>query len=179
MKEEINHIRRRLKDEGVKTAEFFEGLSQADWEQQVYQTGSRWRVRQVLAHFISAERAYQEYLADVLGGGTGAPNDLDIDRFNEAEVASIQGTPGELIEGFKQARQATLELTEPLDDSDLLTVAKHPWFESQEVGWYLKLLYRHNTMHRMDIQKALRSGQPLSHTDEHKTGRQVDPPPGT
>ena len=176
MNEEINHIRRRLSDEGEKMVAYFNALSPEDWEQQIYQTGSEWRVRQVLAHFISAERAYQKYLTDVLQGGTGAPDSLDIDEFNEAEVPTIQGTPAELIEGFQQVRIDTLKMTETLVDSDLTRIANHPWFDDKDVSWYLKLLYRHNTMHRMDIRKALRSGRPLSPTDDHKTGRQVDPP---
>ena len=176
MSEELLHIRRRLSDEGEKTVAYFESLSPADWEQQVYQTGSEWRVREILAHFVSAERAYQKYLDDVLRGGMGAPDDMDIDEFNESEVPTIQGSPAELIEVFKQVRIDTLELTESLDEADLTRAANHPWFEEKEISWYLKLLYRHNTMHRMDIRKALRSGQPVIPTDEHRTGRQVDPP---
>jgi hypothetical protein len=62
-----------------------------------------------------------------------------------------------------------------LENADLTLVANHPWFEEKEVGWYLKLMYRHNTMHRMDIRKALSAGQPITPTDEHRTGRQVNP----
>ena len=176
MNEEITHIRRRLSDEGEKTIAFFEALSPEDWEQQIYSTGSEWRVREVLAHFISAEHAYQKYLGDVLQGGTGAPDSLDIDQFNEAEVSSIQGNPAQLVVGFKQVRIDTLRLTETIEDAELTLIANHPWFDDKEIGWYLKLLYRHNTMHRMDIRKALKLGEPLASTDEHRTGRQVDPP---
>ncbi|MGW8225221.1 MAG: DinB family protein [Anaerolineales bacterium] len=174
MNEEIDHIRRRLADEAEKTVAYFEALPPDAWEQQIYQTGSQWRVREVLAHFISAERAYQKYLGDVLQGGSGAPDSLDIDEFNEAEVPSIKGTPAELIEKFRQVRIDTLDMTQSLDDADLTLVANHPWFEEKEIGWYLKLMYRHNTMHRMDIRKALSAGQPITPTDEHRTGRQVN-----
>ena len=176
MNEELDHIRRRLSDEGEKTVAYFEALSPEDWEQQIYQTGSGWNVREVLAHFISAERAYQKYLGDVLQGGEGAPEDMDIDQFNESEVPAIQGSPAELIETFNQVRINTINLTESLEDSDLTLVANHPWFEDKEVGWYLKLMYRHNTMHRMDIRKALRSGEPVTPSDEQRSGRQVNPP---
>ncbi len=133
MSEELVHIRRRLSDEGEKTVAYFESLSPADWEQQVYQTGSEWRVREILAHFVSAERAYQKYLDDVLRGGMGAPDDMDIDEFNESEVPTIQGSPAALIEAFKQVRIDTLELTESLDEADLTRAANHPWFEEKEI----------------------------------------------
>ena len=175
MGEKLDHIRKRLKAEGEKTVGFFEALSAEDWEKQIYSTGSEWRVRDVLAHFISAERAYQVYLQDVLQGGSGAPDSLDIDQFNEAEVSSMQGTPTELMDTYKQVRQDTLHFSAPLDDADLTRTANHPWFEGKDVGWYLKLLYRHNTMHRMDIRKSLKHGEPLGHTEEQRTGRQINP----
>ena len=175
MSDKLDHIRKRLKDEGEKTIDFFGALPAEDWDKQIYLTGSEWRVREVLAHFISAERAYQVYLQDVLQGGRGAPDSLDIDQFNEAEVSSMQGTPTELMDTYQQVRQDTLQFTAELEDADLTRTANHPWFEDKEVGWYLKLLYRHNTMHRMDIRKSLKRGEPLTHTDDQRTGRQIDP----
>jgi hypothetical protein len=175
MGDELDHIRKRLTAEGEKTIAFFESLSPEDWERRIYTTGSAWRVGDILAHFISAERAYQYYLQDILKGGAGAPDTLDIDQFNEAEVAEMSGTPVELLESFHQARQATIELTNEIEDYDLTKVANHPWFDEKEVGWFLKLMYRHNTMHRMDIRKSLKQGASLPHTGEHRTGRKIDP----
>jgi hypothetical protein len=173
---ELDHIRKRLRDEGEKTTAFFEALSPEDWERQVYTTGSGWRVGDILAHFISAEKAYQFYLQDVLKGGTGAPDSLDIDQFNEAEVATMNEPPLELLNSYRQVRQDTLHLILDLDDEDLTRVVNHPWFDDKAIGWYLKLIYRHNTMHRMDIRKAIRRGEPLPHSDEQRAGRKVNPP---
>ncbi len=175
MGDELAHIRKRLKDEGEKTAAFFEALSPEDWVRQIYTAGSGWRVGDILAHFISAERAYQVYLQDVLNGGTGAPENLDIDQFNEAEVATMSGTPAELLDTYRQVRQDTLNFTATLKDEDLSRPANHPWFDDKEVGWYLKLLYRHNAMHRMDIRKSIKSGAPSPHTEKYRTGRNINP----
>ena len=176
MAEELDHLRKRLSAEGEKTVTFFESLSEIDWNHKVYRAGSGWRVREVLAHFISAERAYQVFLLEVLEGGSGAPDDFDIDRFNEADVPKLDGIqPDQLVESFKSTREKTLGLTVKLSDSDLKLRANHPWFKDQEVGWYLKLIYRHNTMHLQDVRKSLRSGEPLPESDLHRTGRKVDP----
>ncbi|MGW8143107.1 MAG: DinB family protein [Anaerolineales bacterium] len=176
MENELEHIRKRLSDEGDKTVAFFNALEPADWKKQVYTTGSGWRVGDILAHFISAERAYQYYLQRVLEGGSGAPESLDIDQFNEAEVATMNEPPAELLNSYIQVRQDTILLTNKLNEADLRRVATHPWFDEKEIGWYLKLIYRHNTMHRMDIRKSLKAGGPLPHTDVQQTGRQVNPP---
>ena len=180
MDRELTHIRSRLTFEGEKTARYFESLSSADWEQQVYTTGSRWQVRQVLAHFISAERAYKKYITDVLNGGEGAPRDLDIDAFNEAETPPLSAIPIEdLISGFRQARAETLRLAENLEESDLTRLGYHLWFGEKELAWYLKLLYRHNTLHLKDVHKAIEVGSALPASDNQRPGRSMDPSSAT
>jgi hypothetical protein len=177
MESEIIHLRKRLKDEGEKVSSFFESLSPEDWAVEVYTEGSRWHVRQILAHFISTELVYQRSLEDVLQGGNGAAFDLDIDQFNETEVAGMGPTPiGELLAGYRDARQKTLDLTKKMSESDLTRMATHPWFGEREVGWLLRLVYRHNTLHLQDIRKAILSGEPVPHTDAHRVGRNINPP---
>jgi uncharacterized damage-inducible protein DinB len=167
--ENLAHIQKRLAEEGDKSIAFFESLTQPDWDQQVYTTGSGWRVRQVLAHFISAERAYQQSIQDVLEGGRGTLEDLDIDRFNETETyqLSLQPVP-DLIQALRQSRAETIQIIQDLDEADLVRSANHPWFGEKEVGWFLKLLYRHQTMHLYDVQKSLDTKAPVPHTDRFR-----------
>jgi len=161
---ELEHIRQRLVVEGEKTLKFFESLSDQDWDQQVYTTGSQWHVRQVLAHFVSAEWAYQKYLRDVLRGGPGAPQDMDIDAFNEVETPKLsENAPAELITMMQSARNDSLRLVDDLSEDDLTLFARHPWFGEKEIGWYLKLLYRHNIMHLKDVRKALETSSAVTH----------------
>jgi hypothetical protein len=176
VRDELAHIRTRLAAEGEKVAAFFASLAEPDWDQQVYTTGSAWKVRQVLAHFVSAERAYQGYIRDVLQGGAGAPHDLDIDAFNEAEAPVLSAAPvSDLIADFRQARADSIRLTQILGEADLVRLGFHPWFGEKELGWYLKLLYRHNSLHLQDVRKALETRHSLPHTDAHRTGRKVNP----
>ena len=166
MKNELTHILMRLDVEGQKTTVFFAALTPAEWEQAVYTTGSRWRVKQVLAHFISAERAYQYYIKNVLAGGSGAPSDLDINAFNDSEAPAISVAPvDELIASFSRARQETMELTVSMTELDLRRTSIHPWFGEKELSWFLKLLYRHNQMHLQDVRKVLETGRPLTHLE--------------
>ena len=166
MAEELDHLRKRLSAEGDKTIAFFESLPEDDWNHKVYRAGSGWRIREVLAHFISAERAYQRYLQEVLAGGSGAPKDFDIDEFNETDVAAMENIPpSQMLEAYSSTREYTLELTSSLKESDLHIKAKHPWFEEKEVGWFLKLIYRHNMMHIQDVRKSLRIGESIPDSD--------------
>ena len=169
MVEDLIHIKKRLVDEGGKTIAFFDSLSDLDWDQPVYTTGSGWRVRQLLAHFVSTERAYQQAIQDVLHGGRGVPEDLDIDRFNEQEtyLLSLKRVP-DLIEDLRQSRTETIRIIQDLDQSDLSRSVNHPWFGEKEVGWLLKLLYRHQSMHLSDVRKALEIRAPLPHVDRFR-----------
>lgn len=177
MDEDLSHLKKRLREEGEKTLAYFSTLSHDRWEIPVYTAGSRWRIRQILAHFISTERIYQHYLEDVLRGGRGAPMDMDIDQFNEAEVAKIGSQAvTDLLESFREAREETLQITDAMDAGDLLKTALHPWFGERTLGWYLKLIYRHNNLHLQDIRRAIQAGEPVPHTDAHRVGRDVNPP---
>ncbi len=163
---EIDHLIRRLTSDGEKTIDFFRGLPPVAWELQVYTTGGQWSVRMVLAHFVFAERALKRLMADVAAGGKGAPRDLDIDRFNEAEAAPFRTTPpSELLDGFREARAATVRLAAGFDLPDLSKPGYHPWFGDVELGEMLKLVYRHNMIHLRDIRVAVETGAPVAHRD--------------
>ena len=164
MSTELARIQERLASEGEKTAAFFESLSSSEWGQQVYTTGSQWRVRQFLAHFVSAEHAYIRFMRDVLQGGEGAPRDFDINAFNEAETPPLSQNPvAELIAAFRQVRAELIGLCNNLTEADLSRIGYHPWFGEMELSWYLKLVYRHNVIHLRDIRQALQTGQPVPH----------------
>jgi hypothetical protein len=154
-----------MKEEGEKTAAYFESLERSDWEQQVYTTGSGWRVRQLLAHFISAERAFEHFIRDVMKGGPGAPRDFDIDAFNESEVPQLEAAPPELIDAYRETRSRTLKLLDEVGSSDLRLRGYHPWFGDSQLEDMLKLIYRHNIIHLRDIRRALKTHQPVPHLD--------------
>jgi len=159
---EIHHLRQRLTDEGNKVADFFAGLPPQAWDHPVYSTGSQWRVRQVLAHFVSAERGYLHYMRDTVDGGPGVPRDFDIDAFNAAQVAALEGlsTP-QLLEGFRQVRGQTATFIENLEATDLDRIGYHPWFGEESLRFLLKLIYRHPMLHVRDVRLALEAGAPV------------------
>lgn len=163
---ELDRIIRRLNEDGEKTASFFEELSPSDWSQQVYTTGSSWSVRDVLAHFLSAEISFEALVTDVISGGSGAPRDLDINDFNESEVPKLDHlAPPELLARYRDARGKTVDLVETLAASDLEKSGFHPWFGEVKVAQMLKLVYRHNMIHFRDIRRALKDGLPVPHKE--------------
>jgi len=157
-------VTKRLQDEGAKTAAFFRALSEANFAQQVYTTGPTWRVRDLLAHFVSAENTFREYGLQILAGGPGAPEDFVIDEFNLIQVAALRdaSTAG-LIAQFEAARAATVAMIQGMQDSDFDRVGRHPWFGRVPLENMSKLIYRHTMLHERDIRRAIDAGQPVPH----------------
>ena len=166
MSSEIEHIATRMARYGEKTLGYFQDLTSEEWQTQVYTTGSEWTVRDILAHFVSAERAFYQLVEDVAAGGSGAPRDLDIVEFNEREVPKLDPlSPEELLDAFDQARAESVQLTQNLNTEDLDKVGYHPWFGEVELRDMVKLVYRHNMIHLRDVRKAIREGRPVPHKD--------------
>jgi len=148
----------RLTSEGQRTLEFFRALTPVEWEQVVYSEGASWRVRQVLAHFVSSEAANTQVVEDIILGGTGAPDEFDINQFNEQNIARMSTLSiGDMLAQYEMLRQATVNLVKKMDEGDLLKRGRHPLFGVTTVEDIIKLIYRHNQIHLRDIRQRLRS----------------------
>jgi uncharacterized protein (TIGR03083 family) len=165
-------IVKRLTDEGQKTADFFRGLSAEDFAQQVYVTGPNWRVRDILAHFVSAEKTFVYYGRQILTGGEGAPEDFGIDEYNATQVGALRDAdPAGLLAQFEAARADTVAMMLAMADSDFDRVGRHPWFGMVPLENMGKLIYRHNMLHERDVRKALETRQPVAHVDAQPPAR--------
>jgi hypothetical protein len=156
MPETPERLAERLHDEGQKTAAFFHSLTPRQLEQQLYADGSQWSVRQLLAHFITAERGFYALLEDILAGGPGAAQDFDINTYNESQVAALQqASLVDLLYQFSVQRLATVELVQRMAIDDLSRMGRHPFLGVAPLEDMLKLIYRHNQIHQRDVRKLL------------------------
>jgi len=159
MSERIEHIIARLEERGAETVALFEGLTPAQWSTEIYGAEGdhpTWTARDMLCHFISAERAFILLFDDIRQGGEGSPPGFDIDLFNRKEVAAMAGeAPPALLERFRTTRAAMIEYVRGLDDGDLEREGRHPFFGVDKVEKFLKLVYRHNSIHERDLRRSL------------------------
>lgn len=148
----------RLELEGKKTVNFFETLESEYWNIPIYIEDEVWTIHQILAHFVSVERAFQVLVQDIQAGGIGAPRDFDLDRFNHEQVQALQDqSRDDLLTMFQTERATTIKRASHFDDGDLLKVGNHPWFGDMSVSAILRLLYQHNMIHIRDIRRTLSS----------------------
>jgi hypothetical protein len=158
MSDTPDFLAERMRVEGERTVEFFTAISPEGWEEIVYTDGSCWAVRQVLAHFVSTEAAIGRLIENILGGGSGTPEDFDINAYNERKVASLHHvTPPELLLQFDRFRQHNIEVVSKMSPADLSLQGRHPFLGKTEMVEIIKLLYRHNQIHQRDIRKRLAS----------------------
>jgi hypothetical protein len=146
----------KLVNEGEKTLIFFKSLSDDQLERTVYSEGATWNVREVLAHFVSAEMAFFELLSDVLAGGMGAPEGFDIDAFNQKMVSTLQDTPvSDLLDQFRKLRQQTASAVSQINHETLERTGRHPFLGIAPLVDIIKLIYRHNQIHLRDVRRIV------------------------
>jgi hypothetical protein len=159
MPETPERLANRLADEGLRSQQFFGALSPAQWERALYTDGMQWTVRQVFAHFVITEVGIRSLMANILTGGDGAPQDFDLNAFNERQVTKWGVIPpDDLLARFGSERQATVEWVRGLAPGDLLKTGRHPWLGVAPLEEMIQLMYRHNQIHQRDIRKLFAEG---------------------
>jgi hypothetical protein len=124
----------------------------------VYTDGDSWTVHQILAHFVAAESGITRLIVHILDGGEGVPEDFDLDEYNERKVKEHDNlTPDELLAKFMELRESTIEMITKMSEDNLSQIGRHPWLGRTTVGEIVKLMYRHNQIHRREIRKTLRA----------------------
>lgn len=146
----------RLRTEGEKIVSFFAGLTPEQWQAVIYTEDAEWRVRDLLAHFLSAERNFLVLFQDVSAGGPGASQDFDIDRFNAGQVGALRETaPQDMLDEFRAARAAMTDWVSSCQPEDLLKVGRHPFLGRVPLADMVKMVYRHHQIHLRDFRASV------------------------
>ena len=155
---EVNELAKKLKAEGEKMVSIFSGFSIDQWSQDVYTEGATWTIRNILAHFVTAERGLIKLFEQIRQGGAGAADDFAIDRYNAAMQERAKDlTPQELLEQYKQVRSNSVAWVSGLKEDELEIIGRHPFLEVTTIREMIKLLYIHNQTHYRDMKKAMNS----------------------
>jgi len=157
MDDSILKTAEKLKADQKKITEIFFGLSEIQLNQDIYSSEfDQWRVRDVLAHFVFAEKGFLIIFNEILQGGEGSPAGFDIDLYNQKMMRQYknQGMQS-LINDFTETRKVTLEFIESLNHEDLKKVGRHPALGLTTLAEMIKMIYLHNQLHLRDVKKIL------------------------
>ena len=154
---EVTELAEKLKTEGERFVSIFSGLTDEQWSQEVYTEGTTWTIRNVLAHFVTAERALVKLFEQIRQGGSGAADDFSIDRYNAAmQARTKEPTQQDLLEQYKQVRANSIAWVSGLTENELEIIGRHPFLEITTIREMIKLLYIHNQTHYRDMKKVLK-----------------------
>ena len=154
---EINELADKLRSEGEKFYAIFAGLTDDQWQTEVYTEDQTWTIRNVLAHFVTSERGLVKLFERIRSGGEGAADDFSIDRYNAAQQEKTKDLPPqELLEQYKEVRADSVAWTLSLQESDLDIEGRHPFLEKTTLREMIKMLYLHNIIHYRDMKKVLK-----------------------
>jgi hypothetical protein len=140
-----------------KTFEILNALTPEQWQKPLYHEPT-WQIRQLLAHFVSAERQLLALAQDVAGGGQGVAPEFEIDRFNADEQNRLEGqSPPILLDLLDQARQQTIEWVRTLGPDQLDKIGRHPVLGEVNVETMIMAIYGHQLFHMRDLSRLLES----------------------
>ena len=147
----------RLEKGRQKTFEILNALTPEQWQKPLYDEPS-WQVRNLLAHFVSAEKQLLALAQDVASGGPGAPPDLDIDQNNANEQRRLEGQlPSTLLGLLDEERRQTIEWSRSLDSDQLDRIGRHPVLGEVNVEAMIMAIYGHQLLHMRDLSRLLGS----------------------
>jgi DinB superfamily len=154
---EITELAEKLRSEGDRFISIFSGLTDDQWNHEVYTEGATWTIRNVLAHFVTSERGLLKLFERIRQGGEGSPDDFSIDRYNAAmQERTKAATTQELLEQYKEVRANAIAWVSGLKESELEMIGRHPFLGHTAIRDMIKMLYIHNLNHYRDMRKALR-----------------------
>jgi len=154
---EIHELADKLTSEGERFYSLFAGLTDDQWNLEVYTEGATWTIRNVLAHFVTSERGLVKLFERIRTTGEGVSEDFSIDRANAAQQERAKNlSRQELLEQYKEVRSDSVAWTLSISDDDLEKMGRHPYLGVTKIREMLKTLYVHNQLHYRDMKKVLR-----------------------
>ena len=154
---EINELADKLKSEGEKFYSIFAGLSDEQWQAEVYTEGATWSVRNVLSHFVTSERGLVKLFERIRTTGEGASDDFSIDRYNATQQERTRDLPPrELLEQYKEVRSNSVAWVAGLNEEELEIEGRHPFLGMTKIRDMIKTLYIHNQNQYRDMKKVLK-----------------------
>jgi hypothetical protein len=146
----------QLEKSGEDSIAFFTSLTPDQLSMQVYQDGARWTAKQVLAHFITVERSMHWLFKNISSGGSGSPEDFDIERFNRTQTSKLDElTLDELFMQFKAVREDTVSIVRELSEEDLDREGLHAFHGHGKLERFIRWAYEHARIHEDEIRKVL------------------------
>ena len=146
----------KLISDGTRIVKLFSSLTIDEWTSTVYDGENNWQVKDILAHFISAEQSFIVLFDNIRINGIGVNDDFTTDAYNNAQVKKLKQTAAEdLIDLFIKTREATINWVIQIPESDFEIVGRHPALGETKIINMVRMITIHNQMHIKDLQDSI------------------------
>ncbi len=157
MSDTAKSLAERLEKQSQNEFSFLQQMASEDWEKQIYSEGAEWTVRAVFSHIVASERSLPALFKNILEGGSGVPDDFDLNRYNERAVEKTGDLPyADLLKMFAERRAQTVKFVASLSDEDLQKMGRHSSLGENTLNEMIKMMYLHVKVHVRDIKRLLR-----------------------
>jgi uncharacterized protein (TIGR03083 family) len=157
LEERKAHLCRKLAQSRQELMAVVAKLGEAQWQLPAYaEENAGWQVADLFRHLVMAESSMVQLIGQICQGGTGVPDDFDLDRYNAAMVRrNKEKTPADLLTEMASNRNQLLQVVEALTEEDLQKKGRHGTMQIMTVDEILRMIAFHDKLHAKDIQQAL------------------------
>lgn len=135
-----------------KSNEILDAIDYDGWQEPVDGETDGWTVMDLVVHFIVSEEHLLMIAKDIAAGGEGVSEDIDIDAFNEDQLArQPDRTPDELQALLGDVRETTIAWVTEQDDETLDRVGRHPTLGESSVETIIFSIYAHQLLHMREV----------------------------
>jgi len=140
-----------------KSNEILDAIDYDGWQEPVDGETDGWTVMDLVVHFIVSEEHLLMIAKDIAAGGEGVSEDIDIDAFNEDQLArQPDRTPDELQALLGDVRETTIAWMTEQDDETLDLVGRHPTLGESSVETIIFSIYAHQLLHMRALAPKLK-----------------------
>lgn len=140
-----------------KSNEILDAIDYDGWQEPVDGETDGWTVMDLVVHFIVSEEHLLMIAKDIAVGGEGVSEDIDIDAFNEDQLArQPDRTPDELQAILGDVRETTIAWVTEQDDETLDRVGRHPTLGESSVETIIFSIYAHQLLHMRELPPKLK-----------------------
>lgn len=149
-------IKEDLIDARVQLLETVVGLLEDELATAVYSEETVWTVADLVRHLASAESSMTQLMQGILAGGSGAPPDFDLARWNASRIAKTKDkSHAEIIQTMSQNRERLFAFIDSLEPADWDKEGRHGSLKIMNIAEICAIIASHDRHHLADIKEAL------------------------
>lgn len=151
-------LKEKLAETRQELMEVARELDRQEWSHPVYAHDEevQWTAGDLLRHLVWAEGGMLRMIQQVKEGGSGVPDDFDLDRYNAGGVRRLKDKmPAELLALMEKNRQQLLAFMEGLAPEDWQKEGRHGSGQVMTIEEVVETIAGHEAQHLADLRRAL------------------------